>query len=328
MLRVLSILALLLASAAPSAAKDCGRLPRGKNPTMPELSAEIARVSARHNVPTEIIKAVAHRESGCQQWRADGTLVYNKTDCGLGMMQLTGATAKQFDVERLKDEWKYNLDCGVRVLVQKWKRAERKGQAPTEPEARRVLENWYYAVAYYWGGKTESYLKKIFDHLEKRPGRLKQLLAKPVRVTLASEAIPGFKFGDVFRAWPKNRFTDAKGKNHTAPTHVGTIGDPRTIAMLETLLARGKKALDQGKPKRAFKHLFKVIAADLDTQHKLTAEKLLEPFLTKAQAEFKAAKLVGRTDALKAFKALAKTWKGHPLGDKSQAAYEALKKRR
>ena len=98
MVRASLLLLLSLLALAPGAlAKDCGRLPKGKNPPVEELSNEIARISAKHNVPTEIIKAIAWRESGCQQWRADGTFVYNKTDCGLGMFQLTGATAKQFD---------------------------------------------------------------------------------------------------------------------------------------------------------------------------------------------------------------------------------------
>ena len=103
MTRLALALLLLAALASSAGAKDCGRLPRGKNPSMKELDAEITKLSAEHNVPTEVIKAVAWQESGCQQWRANGTFVYNKKDCGLGMMQLTGATAKQFDVERLKE---------------------------------------------------------------------------------------------------------------------------------------------------------------------------------------------------------------------------------
>lgn len=306
-------------------AKDCGRLPTGKNPTVEELGAEIAKVSAKHNVPTEIIKAIAWRESGCQQWRADGSFVYNKTDCGLGMFQLTGATAAQFDLERLKDDWTYNLECGVTVMVEKWKRAERKGQVPSDPEARRVLENWYYPVAYYWGGKTEEYLAKVFDHLEKRPGKLQQLLSRGVRVTLASEAIPGFKFGDTFRAWPEDRFTDGEGKEHKAPTHAGTIGDPRTMAMLEALLARAKKELDKGKPERALKYLIRVVAADLDTPHKAEAEALLATQVEAARAEIAALLAGERQVALRELRKLGKTWKGHPVGEEAQAAYEALK---
>ena len=318
-------LLLALAPAGLAAGKDCGRLPTGKNPSVEELGAEIARISAKHNVPTEIIKAIAWRESGCQQWRADGSFVYNKTDCGLGMFQLTGATAAQFDIERLKDEWTYNLECGVTVMVEKWKRAERKGQVPSDPEARRVLENWYYPVAYYWGGQTEEYLVKVFDHLDKRPGKLQQLLSRGVKITLASEAIPGFSWGDSFRAWPDGRFTDKEGKDHAAPTHAGTIGDPRTMAMLEALLARAQKEIDKGKPERALKYLIRIVEADLDTPHKAEAEALLASQVEAARAEIATLLAGERQLALRELRKLSKTWKGHAVGEEAQAAYEALK---
>jgi hypothetical protein len=320
---------LLLACLAPASAKDCGRLPTGKNPSMQELDAEIAKVSAAHNVPTEVIKAVAWRESGCQQWRADGSFVHNKTDCGLGMMQLTGATAKQFDVERLKDDWTYNLECGVKVLVQKWARAQRKGQVGPDPKERRVLENWYYPIAYYWGGRSEEYLRKIFDHMEKRPGRLNQLLRRGVKVTIASEVIPGFAFGDKFTAHEGNRFVDQEGKVHKAPTHLGTIGDEQTMAKLDALLARGRKYVDKKKPARAVKYLRQVVASDQDTHHKAEAEALLaqidaglRALLEESQALEAQGDLAG---ALKLARKAAKDGKGLPLGDEANARVRALK---
>jgi len=312
---------LLLIALLPAAAlgKDCGRLPRGKNPSMRELDAEITKLSTKHSVPTEVIKAISYQESRCQQWRSDGTFVYNKTDCGLGMMQLTGSTAKQFDVERLKDDWKYNLDCGVQVLVQKWMRAQRQGKAPADPGARRVLENWYYPIAYYWGGKTERYLKKIFGHMEKRPGRLAQLLGRSVKVTLASEAIPGFKFGDKFVALPKHRFQDQAGKLHQAPTHLGTIGDAKTLAKLDVWLARGKKYAAKGKVRLAVKYLTRVTAADYDTGHKREARALLKSIVAAAEALVKLAEQkakAGEVDvALKLLRKVARDHKGLPIAE-------------
>ncbi|MGE0713182.1 MAG: hypothetical protein AB7N76_35460 [Planctomycetota bacterium] len=320
---------LLLLSITPTLAIDCGRLPTGKNPSVEELAQEIAKVSAAHQVPTEVIKAIAWRESNCQQWRADGSFVHNKTDCGLGMMQLTGATAKQFDVEKLKDDWRYNLECGVKVLVEKWQRAERKGQVPNDPAARRVLENWYYPVAYYYGAQKEDYLVKVFEHLEKRPGVLQRLLARGVKVTLASEAIPGFKWGDKFRAWPEDVFEDAAGKKHKAPTHPGTIGDPQVMAALETWVARGKKALEKGKTKEALKYLLKVLEADLDTPHKDEARELLKPVEEATRKLIEEAKERGASGdkavAQRLLKKVARDWKGHPLSEEAQAAADALK---
>lgn len=285
-------LALLLLLAPAAGAVDCGRLPTGQNPTWQELDAEIARASSAHGVPTEIIKGIAMQESGVQQWRPDGSFVHNVTDCGLGMMQLTGATARQFDVERLKDDWRYNLDCGVTVLRQKWDRAQREGKVDADPETRRVLENWYYAIAYYWGRSTEEYLRKIYGHIERRPGPLQQLLRRPVDITIPSEVIPGFTFGDRFKALPGNRLQDEDGRVIEAPTHLGTIGDAEQLAELDVLLTRARRAVEREQPKKAIGYLRRVIDADLDTEHRAQAEALLrdvnaqgERLLGEAQAQ-------------------------------------------
>lgn len=319
----------LLAAAGPARAVDCGRLPTGKNPTPEELDAEIARASGAHNVPTEIIKGVAWQESGCQQWRPDGTFVHNKTDCGLGMMQLTGATARQFDVERLKDDWRYNLDAGVTVLVEKWKRAERKGQVPSDPEARRVLENWYYPVAYYWGRESEEYLRKIFGHLERRPGALQRLLRAPIQVSIASEVIPGFTFGDKFRAWPDGRFEDKDGKVHRARTNPGTVGDPQTLAALEVALERGKKAHERGQTKRAIGYLRHVVGLGLDTPHRAEAQALLDALAKDGEAAVAAAEAQAQggdaAGAKRALKRLLKDWEGlDAVTTRAQAALDRL----
>src|SRR5688572_13397485 len=52
-------LVLVLVTAPAALAVDCGRLPTGQNPSWQELDAEIARASAAHGVPTEIIKGVS-----------------------------------------------------------------------------------------------------------------------------------------------------------------------------------------------------------------------------------------------------------------------------
>jgi hypothetical protein len=321
---------LLLALLSPAAAKDCGVLPKGENPSPAELDAEIARASAEHGVPTEIIKGVAWQESSCQQWRRDGSFVVNKTDCGFGLMQLTGATAEQFDVDRLKRDWRYNLDCGVRVLRQKWARAERKKLVPSDPAARRVLENWYYAVAFYWGGRSEEYLRKIFRHVEQRPGTLQALLRRPVEITIASEVIPGFSFGDAFQALPDNRLVDASGKTHRARTTLGTIGDAETLAALDGWLARGRKAAERGKTRTAVKYLARVLEVGLDTDHGAQAEQLLTPFLAEGEAALAQAEelhAAGQTrKASSLLKKLARDFKGHPLASRAEELREALKK--
>ncbi len=319
-----------LAAPSPASAADCGKLPKGKNPSPAEIAKAMQELSGQHGVPTEIMKGIAWRESNVQQWRSDGRLVINPKDCGYGMMQLTGATARQFDVDRLKSDWRYNLEAGVKVLVQKWKRAERKGLVPAnDPEARRVLENWYYAIAFYWGGQTESYLRKIYGHIENRPGVLTQLLGRPVKIGIPSEILPGFSFGDKFIARRDGVWIDAKGKARRAPVNLGTIGDPQTLAMLDVTLARAEKARGRKRWKDAVKYYAQIVETGADTEHVPLAEAALAELATDAQgklADARAAAEAGdRALAEKLAKRVARDYRGLEEADAAKAYAAELK---
>lgn len=313
--------ALFLAFASPAIAKDCGHLPSGKNPPPAEIGKAMEALSAKHSVPTEILKAIAYQESGVQQWRSDGTFVYNTSDCGLGMMQLTGATAEQFDVERLKSDWKYNLESGVKVLCAKWDRALREGKVNAEPGDRKVLENWYYPIQLYQGRANDTYVSKIFQHIEKRPGVLAQLLSRSVEVTLPQKAMPAWTFGKKFRAFDGNKFTDEEGKPHKASTHIGTIGDEQTVANLEVLLAKARKALEKGLRGEAVKNLSQACAVELELEQRIEAKKLLDDLEKKGEEEL--AKLddlkdVDKKAALERLRAIERDFAPSPLGKKAK----------
>lgn len=275
----------LVATALPSFAKDCGHLPSGKNPSPAEIGKAMEQLSAKYSVPTEILKGIAYQESGVQQWRADGTFVYNTGDCGLGMMQLTGSTAAEFDIEKLKLDWKYNLEAGVKVLCAKWDRALREGKVHADPADRKVLENWYYPIQLYQGRANDTYVTKIFSHIEKRPGVLQQLLNRSIEITLPQKAIPGWTFGKKFRALDGGQFVDDEGKTHKAPTHQGTVGDEQTVATLEVLLAKAKKALEKGQRGEAVKALVQASASELGLEQRVEAKKLLEDLEKKGDEE-------------------------------------------
>jgi hypothetical protein len=315
--------------ATPLLAKDCGRMPVGKNPAPDEIGKAMEVFSARYSVPTEVLKGIAFQESGVQQWRADGSFVHNVTDCGLGMMQLTGSTAEQFDVEKLKDDWKYNLECGVKVLVQKWDRAQREGKVTADPADKKIIENWYYPIAYYWGGKGDGYVTKIFDHVRKRPGVLAKLLSRAVDVTLPGSAIKGWSHGKKFHAEAGDRWQDEAGTVFKAPTHVGTIGDPDTLAELELLLARARKAIKANQTGQAVSFLAKACANELELEPRVAARKLLDELeKTGAQdladAEVRAAG--DREGALKVMQRLAQDFAPVALGKKAKERAAALAK--
>jgi tetratricopeptide (TPR) repeat protein len=253
------------AMAGPAWAKDCGERPTGKNPSTEELLEAMEELSLQFQVPVEIIVAVAHRESGIQQWRSSGKLVVNEKDCGFGMMQLTGATAEQFDVPRLKAEWRYNLECGVNVLQRKWRRAERekwkaKGGKLPAPD-RAVLENWYYALSYYQGRRTGEYPGKIFNHMRERPGRVAALLAAPVEVSNPDDAVEGFSYGMGYTALRGDRVVLDDGRTLKVKTTIGTLGNPELVAQLGEALERAENALERGQTGKAVRW-FRLVATN------------------------------------------------------------------
>jgi len=134
----------------------------GTNPSLGEIHDKIRSLSLTYNVPIEIIAAVAYHESGLYQYGSDSFVIHNKTECrycfndpnhdeinppgtrpkgtapppGLGMMQLTGPTASgSSNVPRLITDWQFNLEEGVKVLVNKYNSA-----LASDPEWMRQLE--------------------------------------------------------------------------------------------------------------------------------------------------------------------------------------------
>jgi hypothetical protein len=153
---------------------------------------------------------VMEQESRGEQYGDDGVFVHNRRECsglfagsrressgppGLGLMQLTGATARAFDVPRLITDWRYNLRAGVEVLDAKYKRVYR--DDPPEMQAilesnRDILENWYYGVLAYNGFVPRSvYPARVCAHIAS-PGVRFRGLFTPVALTSPEAVIPGF----------------------------------------------------------------------------------------------------------------------------------------
>jgi hypothetical protein len=328
----LLILLLLVAGGvgvSPAHAKDCGRLPQGKNPTPDEIGKLMDQLSVKYSVPTEILKGIAFQESGVQQWRADGSFVYNTGDCGLGMMQLTGSTAQQYDVEKLKDDWKYNLECGVKVLCEKWDRACREGKVTADPADRKLLENWYYPVQLYQGRANETYVTTVFTHIEKRPGVLQKLLSRSVEITFPQKAITGWTFGKKFHALDGNKFTDESGQVFKAPTHKGTIGDEQEVARLEILVTKAKKALEKNHLAEAVSLLAQACSVELELEPRVRARALLDVLEKRGEDDLRRADEVAESDRKKAIEIARKVEKDFapvPLGKKAKAKAEELAK--
>lgn len=156
-------------------------------PTYQEISDYIEQLSLKYKVPSVIIKAIVEQESGWRQFNDDGSPIFhNEKDAygnivkkGWGLMQVTVPVnvdktklylatnveegheqgennfyiyydLVEVNIDFLKHNWRYNLEIGTRLLVAKKIAPYPIGSGGAEDDAR-ILENWYYPLAYYNG---------------------------------------------------------------------------------------------------------------------------------------------------------------------------------
>jgi len=147
----------------------------GTNPSNLEISDYANNLSLLYKVPSVIIKAVLEQESDWRQFDSNGNPLIREESgerISIGLMQIlvnninfvtlplgkitegipqgsnsftTTYENIQVDVNRLKTDWRYNLEIGVRFLVYN------KVYSGGAGDDARILENWYYPLAYYNG---------------------------------------------------------------------------------------------------------------------------------------------------------------------------------
>ena len=107
------------------------------NPAPQEILAYMQTISARRRIPIEILAGIAEKESNWRQFNARGRPLIGQTG-DLGIMQVNPGTARQYrlDLERLKTDWKYNIDKAVDILDDKFETAHygRAGAAGLDPD--------------------------------------------------------------------------------------------------------------------------------------------------------------------------------------------------
>ncbi|WP_159786183.1 cell wall-binding repeat-containing protein [Bacillus sp. N1-1] len=127
--------------------------------TYNDINQMLTESALEHNIPPEIAKAVALKESAWRQWADDAqTEPYvNSKDGGIGLMQVTShvcegdETKNCYDPERLGSDVRYNIDAGLDILNEKWSYGV-DGIIPTiNTNDRDILEHWYFAIMAYNG---------------------------------------------------------------------------------------------------------------------------------------------------------------------------------
>lgn len=148
------------------------------NPSYAEINQLLTEKAIDAGIAPEILKAIAYQESGWQQfWETvpdrvkdgckvndgrklkwDGTNAKLGYDCiGIGIMQISNhmymSEGKQKDdyIKRLKEDIEFNIDEGIKILLDKWNYGKT-GRIPTINDGESmVIENWYFAILAYNG---------------------------------------------------------------------------------------------------------------------------------------------------------------------------------
>jgi peptidoglycan hydrolase-like protein with peptidoglycan-binding domain len=154
----------------PSTAQAATCANRGTNPAASTLRSYFDASARKYALPPHLLKVMAYKESTWRQFTSSGYTVVSPGG-GIGIMQLTGATAEQFDVCRLYVDTAYNIDAGAAVLQQKYAYAD--SRTPGTPD-RSLIENWYLAVRYYNGGGSgaNAYADDVVAKLRTPPSTI------------------------------------------------------------------------------------------------------------------------------------------------------------
>nr|WP_285847073.1 S-layer homology domain-containing protein [Sporosarcina luteola] len=128
--------------------KSCGYDTASRvNPDRQTLNCLVTKAARKADVPPELAKAIVEVESGWKHYLSNGEPLIS-SDNGIGLMQITNRA--EFDTERLKYDIEYNIEAGLKVLADNFKRSDLPKIGTND---RHVLEHWYFAVMAYNGTK-------------------------------------------------------------------------------------------------------------------------------------------------------------------------------
>ncbi len=185
-------LALVATSVSPALASGCStaRAQTGRNPSFAQVSAAIDAAAQRRQVPPSLLKAIAWKESGWQQFWSDGRAKVSG-DCGVGIMQITGGS---WDYARLGRDYAYNIDAGAQALAAKMSQSSANVPAGLGADDKRVLENWYRGTYRYngSGARAEGYVDSVFRYIAAPPESIRPY-SPPIPVSNPKNVISGYR---------------------------------------------------------------------------------------------------------------------------------------
>jgi putative cell wall-binding protein len=156
----------------------------GENPTNAQLNMMLTQEAILAGVPPELVKAVAWQESSWRQFRTndDPNGLWQKGDPivsfdgGIGIMQITEPNMTAERERRLKEDIRYNIQEGLRILKEKWSYSSWERIPKINGNDMSVMEDWYFAIMAYNGISrrndpqyypNNTYQDVIYRHVER-----------------------------------------------------------------------------------------------------------------------------------------------------------------
>ena len=117
------------------------------NPSMSkeEITNIIEETARRKNIPPDILKAIAWKESHKRQFTQSGTPLVSRGNRGI--MQINQIHT-DFDANRLLNDVTYNIEAGADILLSKWLDPRTPTVGNRDPNK---IEHWYFALWAYNG---------------------------------------------------------------------------------------------------------------------------------------------------------------------------------
>ncbi|MBC7856130.1 MAG: peptidoglycan DD-metalloendopeptidase family protein, partial [Pirellulaceae bacterium] len=130
------------------------------NPANEEIATELKRAAQEHQIPANILAAVAYVGSAWQQFDGGGN-PFVGADGRIGIMQIdTQNPVVPMDVPRVSVDWRYNIEIGCRILRKAWRNRLGDSLSPYDDENDAdpaILENWFHPVAWQHGTGAPAY---------------------------------------------------------------------------------------------------------------------------------------------------------------------------
>ncbi|MFE4074408.1 Ig-like domain-containing protein [Peribacillus sp. YIM B13477] len=176
-------------SAASEWASKCsplfGVIKENENPSFQHINCLLTNAALDAEIPPEVVKAVAWKESDWVQFIAPNKPKISYDD-GIGIMQVTdipeeyGKEEKLKYVEKLSYDITFNIEEGVKILNEKYDYFDNNTLPKIQGAGRQEIENWYFPIMAYNGTKsingpvyqsdgtknTKAYQEIVFSYIE------------------------------------------------------------------------------------------------------------------------------------------------------------------